>query len=123
MSNNYFMSFKLTNFYGSRVEMVEDEDGGKEECVVIPLARNGLKVCESNGAVYVNAFVNSKDMRHDKHTHYITQYCVKEHLAQLRELGYEAPRLGYMDASVYKTSFHKSEQKNDFGKGRVKMEF
>jgi hypothetical protein len=73
--------------------------------------------------VYVNAFVNSKDMRHDKHTHYITQYCVKEHLARLRELGYDAPRLGYMDASAYKTSFQKADNRNDFGKGRVKMEF
>lgn len=118
------MTFKLTNFYGSRVEMLEDEDGNKVECVVIPLAQNGLKVCPSNGAVYLNAFVNEKVLNHDKHTHYITQYCVKEHLNNLRELGYPAPRLGYMDASVYKPSFQDEvDYKRSNSNGRVKMEF
>ena len=35
--DNYFMSFKLTNFFGSRVERLENEEGDVEECVVIPL--------------------------------------------------------------------------------------
>lgn len=124
--NNYFLSFKLTNFYGSRVETLEDEDGNKEECVVIPLKRNGLKVSDANGAVYVNAFVNEKVQTHDKHTHYITQYCVRDHLSYLRELGYPAPRLGYMDKSVYKPSFQDEvefKRSQSTNGARVKMDF
>ena len=117
--NNYFMSFKLTNFFGSRVERLENENGDVEECVVIPLKRNGLKVSDANNAVYVNAFVMAKSMRHDKKSHYITQYCIKEHLANLRELGYEAPKLGYMELSAFK-----SAQNNDStSKNRVKQDW
>ena len=116
--NNYFMSFKLTNFFGSRVERLEDENGDVEECVVIPLKRNGLKVSDANNAVYVNAFVTAKSMKHDKKSHYITQYCVKEHLANLRELGYEAPKLGYMEASSFKPAFQHNLSDNN----RVKQD-
>lgn len=112
------MSFKLTNFFGTRIETLENEEGEREECVVIPMARNGLKVSEANNAVYVNAFVSAKGMKHDKRTHYITQYCVKEHLARLRELGYEAPRLGYLESSTFKPSFQSAMSHT----GRVKME-
>lgn len=117
--DNYFMSFKLTNFFGSRVERLENEDGDVEECVVIPLKRNGLKVSEANNAVYVNAFVTAKSMKHDKKTHYITQYCVKDHLANLRELGYESPRLGYMESSTFKPTFQGETSSNN----RVKLEW
>lgn len=93
---NYCMMFKLTNFIGSRMEILENEDGIREECVVIPIDRNHLRRTNKNH-VYCVAFVNQAhgDIGY-KATHNIVQKLPYEAVKELNQKGYKSIYLGLL---------------------------
>ena len=91
---NYDIAIKLTNFFGARLMPIENEEGFLEECLVIPLERNGLKPSPSKN-VYANVYM-TKTMNGcvKGWTHYLRMKVKKDTYAKLKSLGYEVPYLG-----------------------------
>ena len=101
MATNYEATFKMTNFIDARVKELEDNDGNKEMCVVIPLEKNGLKV-EKSGHVYCKLFVNEKTFESgDNNSHYMRLKTNYKHVEKMDSLGYKTPYLGTMRPSFY----------------------
>lgn len=91
---NYDLVIKLTNFFGARLMPIENEEGFMEECLVIPLERNGLKPSPSKN-VYANVYM-TKTMNGciKGWTHYLRMKVRKDAYVKLKSLGYEIPYLG-----------------------------
>lgn len=112
MATNYEASLKLTNFIDAAVKELEDNDGNREMCLVIPLEKNGLNV-SCNGHVYCNMFVNEKTYETgDNNSYYFKQKTDRNHLAKMDSLGYKTPYLGVMHRTFYKTN---SQSNNRYG--------
>lgn len=106
-TTNYIAHLKLTNFIDARVMELEDNDGNFEQCVVIPIEKNALRVTDKNN-VYCDMFVNSKTYdTGDNLTHFFKLKTTHEHVAKLDELGYKTPYLGGMAISKYDYQFKK----------------
>lgn len=91
---NYDLAIKLTNFFGARLMSIENEEGSFEECLVIPLERNGLKPSPSKN-VYANVYM-TKTMNGcvKGWTHYLRMKVNKTTYSKLKGLGYDIPYLG-----------------------------
>ena len=91
---NYDLAIKLTNFFGARLMSIENEEGSFEECLVIPLERNGLKPSPSKN-VYANVYM-TKTMNGcvKGWTHYLRMKVNKNTYSKLKGLGYDIPYLG-----------------------------
>jgi hypothetical protein len=98
------MRLKLTNFIGSKIVELENDDGFMEKGLFIPIDRNELYKNERND-IFIQAFVNEKTTNtNDGASHYIKQKVSKNHLAVLRDLGYESPVLGVLfESKGYQT--------------------
>lgn len=91
---NYDLAIKLTNFFGARLMPIENEDGFLEECLVIPLERNGLKPSPSKN-VYANVYMTKTLNGCIKGwTHYLRMKVNKPTYSKLKSLGYDIPYLG-----------------------------
>lgn len=90
------MMFKLTNFIGSRLEILENEDGVREECVIIPIDRNHLRRTNKKH-VYCVAFVNQAhgDIGYNA-THNIFQKLPYDVVKELNQMGYKSIYLGLL---------------------------
>lgn len=107
---DYCMMFKLTNFIGSRVEVLENEDGVREESVIIPIDRNNLRKTNKNH-VYCVAFVNQahKDIGYNA-THNIVQKFPYEIVKKLKRLGYKSIYLGFLTEEKNKKELFKKKK-------------
>lgn len=118
MATNYEAKLKLSNFIDSRIMELEDNDGNLEDCLVIPIEKNGLVVSKTNN-VYCTAFVNEKTYdTADGYSFYIKQKTNPAHVAKLDSLGYKTPYLGYMKRSTFAPKFQ-SDNRYGYNK-RVK---
>lgn len=98
---NYIIKFVLTNFFGSRVQMVEDENGEMEECVCIPLERNDLKK-NKRGQVTSYFFMTKSDCASMYGwTHYLKQKVNPEFLKRMDEWGWKLQYMGNAKESNY----------------------
>ena len=91
---NYDIAIKLSNFFGAKIMTIENEEGYFEECLVIPLERNGLKPSPSKN-VYANVYM-TKTMNGcvKGWTHYLRMKVNKATYSKLKSLGYDIPYLG-----------------------------
>lgn len=105
MAANYEATLRLTSFIDARVQELEDSNGNMEECVVIPLEKNGLRFTNKNH-VACKLFVTER-MSPSKYgeTHYIKMKTNKEHVAKMDSLGYTNPYLGEMHPTHYHKKF------------------
>lgn len=115
---NYIIKFVLTNFLGSRIAQVENEDGDLEECVCIPLERNNLKKNKRN-QVTAYAFMTKSDVANMYGwTHYLKLKTNPDFVKKCDELGLKTPYLGNSKKSnyvVYKKEYQQKLVKaNDY---------
>lgn len=117
MFNNYTLRILLTNFLGSRVMDVENQDGIMERGVFIPMDMNGLH--ETNrGNVAFYAFVTERMTAClDGSSHYIKLKMNADSLKRINDMGYETPFIGSMRPSSIKPSCQLEYMKSG---GRVK---
>ena len=117
MFKNYTLRLLLTNFLGSRVMDVENQDGIMERGVFIPMDMNGLH--ETNrGNVAFHAFVTERMTACiDGSSHYIKLKMNADSLKRINEMGYETPFIGSMRPSNIKPSRQLEYMKSG---GRVK---
>jgi hypothetical protein len=110
--NSGILKFKLTNFYGAFIKELEGADGSIEECVCIPLVRNGLRKA-AKGSVSAYCFVNKTNIvTVDNWTHYLQLKVSPERVKQMRSLGLKsAPYLGNIKAQNYVTFKEKYDAK------------
>ncbi len=117
MFKNYTLRLLLTNFLGSRVMDVENQDGISEKGVFIPLDMNGLHETD-RGNVAFYAFVTERMTACiDGSSHYIKLKLKKDVLQKANELGYDTPFLGSMRPSNIQPSYQLDYIKSG---GRVK---
>lgn len=117
--NNYVAKIKLSNFLGSKVvDLENDETGELEKGIFIPIELNSLFLTPRN-QVIAWAFVNEKlHDTGDGFSHYLKLKTDKYHIKKLNDLGYETPYLGSMKTSTF---FTKSQELIESGIiGRVK---
>lgn len=115
MATNYEALLKLTNFVDARVQEVEDGDGNRESCVVIPLEKNCLKVSKS-GHVYAKMFVSEKAIyAGDGYSHYLQLKVSLKDVGKFSDLGYKTPYLGRMRPSYYSKK-HQADDKYGYNK-------
>lgn len=99
---NYELALKLSNFIDARIADVEDNDGNMEQCLVIPMEKNGLFETKLKN-VFCHIFVNEKFFdSNDDNTHFLRLKTNDNHRAKLDSLGYDAPYLGVMKPSKFK---------------------
>lgn len=103
---NYDLVIKLTNFFGARLMPIENEEGFIEDCLIIPLERNGLKPSPSKN-VYANLYM-TKTMNGcvKGWTHYLRMKVCKKAYAKLKELGYEIPYMGNAKPSLWSNNLN-----------------
>lgn len=91
---NYDVVVKLTNYFGSRIMPIENDEGFTEECLVIPLEQNGLRVSPSKN-VYSNLYMTQTMNGCIKGwTHYLRMKVNKNTYKKLLGLGYSIPYMG-----------------------------
>jgi len=102
--NNYVAKIKLSNFLGSKVvDLENDETGELEKGIFIPIELNSLFLTPRN-QVIAWAFVNEKlHDTGDGFSHYLKMKTDKHHVELLDKLGYKAPYLGSMKTSTFYT--------------------
>ncbi len=100
-NGNYILKFVLTNFHGSQIKMVENENGDLEECVCIPLERNDLKKNKKN-QVTAYAFMTKAIFSNAwGWTHYLKQKVNPNFLKKMGSLGISCAYLGNAKDSNY----------------------
>lgn len=98
---NYEGIFKLSNFIGTRMIELDDDNDVLELCLVIPIERNGLIVTKNNN-VYCKMFINETQYdKGDSSTHYFRQKSNDNHRKKTSALGYDMPYLGTMKPSRF----------------------
>lgn len=118
---NYEALMKLSNFINARVEELENREGEKEMCLVIPMEINGLYKTR-NGNVFCKMFVNERvSFTSDGNTHSFRAMINPTLNAKLVSLGYESPYLGTMKPSRFKTKFQENNDRlrNQFVKNDI----
>lgn len=91
---NYTIQLKLSNYLGSRIMPIENEDGFIEDCLVIPLKINDLSVSKSKN-VYGKAFMTRSMNGNIKGwSHYLRMKVGREAYDKMLSLGYSVPYLG-----------------------------
>jgi hypothetical protein len=102
-------TFYLSNFFGAREVVCEDENGEKELCIAIPIERNGLvKATTGNGGWMTFGFVQELDNPNGAFTHWIRQKTNPAHYADLQRRGLNAPIIGRLKP----TKFYHSKRRN-----------
>lgn len=113
-NGNYILKINLTNFHGSRIAMVENENGDLEECVCIPLERNDLKKNRKN-QVNAYAFMTKAIFSNSwGWTHYLKAKVNPNFLKKQDSLGLRNCYLGNAKDSNYVV--YKKEYKQNFVK-------
>lgn len=111
MAINYEGTIKFTNFIGARVQEIEDDDGIVEECIVIPIEKNGFKKSRYNN-VYCQLFINeSRYSNTFLDSHYFRLRVDKEHCKRMEELGFKSPFVGSMKPTKFKYNQKSGESK------------
>lgn len=91
---NYTLQLKLSNYLGSRILPIENDEGVIEDCLVIPIKRNDLSVSKSKN-VYAKAFMTRSMNGNIKGwSHYLRMKVGREVYNKLLSLGYSVPYLG-----------------------------
>lgn len=112
MFKNYTLRILLTNFLGSRVMDIENQDGIMERGVFIPLDINGLHETD-RGNVAFYAFVTERMTACiDGSSHYVKLKMNADSLKRINEMGYETPYIGNMRPSNIKPSYQTDYIKN-----------
>lgn len=94
LDSNYTLQLKLSNYIGSRIMSIENEDGLIEDCLVIPLKRNDLSVSKSKN-VYAKAFMTRSMNGNIKGwSHYLRMKVGREAYDKMKALGFDVPYLG-----------------------------
>ena len=65
-----------------------DVDGTLEECIVIPMRRNGIRKTDK-GSVFMNLAMNDKLPNAYNQTHYISVLADEDIMKEVKALGYE----------------------------------
>lgn len=111
--SNYILRLRLTQFLGSRVIDVENDDGFTEKGVFIPLEINGFNVT-AKGNVNAYAFVTERMTASvDGTTHYLKLKTKADALKRMNELGYTTPYIGEMKPSRIMPNFQKACLENN----------
>lgn len=116
---NYELVMKISNFIDTRVVDLEDNDGNIEQCIVVPLEKNGMRVSNNNN-VYCKFFVNERTYGDGTATHYLRVKTNKKLVAKLADLGYQTPYMGLMFPSNFKTSYQSNSYFRNNSTDRVK---
>lgn len=100
-NGNYILKFVLTNFHGSQIKMVENENGDLEECVCIPLERNDLKKNRKNQVTAYAFMTKAVFSNMYGWTHYLKQKVNPNFLKKLDSLGLSCAYIGNAKDSNY----------------------
>lgn len=107
---NYILRVILTKFFGARVEEMENEEGGIEPHVCIPMHRNNLKR-NKNGDVSAYLFMTKSSIPDVfGWTHYLKLKTSTEHVKKMDSLGYKTPYMGNAKDSnivMYKNEYNR----------------
>lgn len=114
----YEMIFYLTNFIGSHVKMVENENGELEHCVCIPIERNNLWQMGS-GRWCTWGMVQELETPYKGYTHWIKQRTNYAHCEELRKQGLQSPVFGRMKPSKF---VYKKKRFPNSGNNRVEID-
>lgn len=95
--NNFQMTINLMDLLGTEIITREDEDGGEEKGVFIPLDRNNLRVGFKN-RVFLSFYVTPMKMTDSfGNSHYVKVKSTKKFVEKLLKMGYAGtPIIGRM---------------------------
>lgn len=109
----YEATFYLSNFFGAREVLLEDENGEMEVCLCIPMERNAL-VKSRGGRWMTFGFMQEMDFPYQGFTHWIRQKTNPAHLRWLESQGLESPIIARLKPTKF---YHrKRTQYKDGGK-------
>ena len=121
MSNidtNYTIQLKLSNYFGSKIMDIENDEGFIEPCIVIPVDLNDFHVSKNNdvyATLYMTRTVNGNLKGW---THYLRMKAGRERYNKLKSLGYDMPYLGNAKPSSWNyniKAMDNNKVKNDLG--------
>lgn len=111
LDSNYTLQLKLSNYLGSRIMPIEDEDGFIEDCIVIPIKKNDLSVSKSKN-VYAKVFMTRSLNGNIKGwSHYLRMKVGREAYDKMLKLGYSVPYLGNAKPSSWDLNLNKGNCK------------
>lgn len=94
-------TFYLSNFFGAREVVCEDENGEKELCIAIPVERNGLVKSQYGDGWMTFGFVQEMDEPVKGFTHMVKQKTNPAHYADLQRRGLNAPIIGRLKPTKF----------------------
>lgn len=98
----YEATFYLSNFFGAREIVCENEYGEEELCLAIPVARNGLiQANQGNRGWMTFGFVQEIDEPKSGFTHYVKQKTNPAHMRWMESEGLEPPMIGRMKPTKF----------------------
>lgn len=100
-ANEWYITVRLSDFLGSRVETLEDEDGIEKEYVCIPLKHNGITRTSRNN-IQCTFKATVAERATERYSHVLQQVMEKEDYQYRRELGYKVPLIGHMRTTSFK---------------------
>lgn len=93
-------TFYLSNFFGAREIVCENEYGEQELCLAIPIERNGL-VQGTTGKWMTFGFVQEIDEPKSGFTHYVKQKTNPAHMRWMASQGLEPPMIGRLKPTKF----------------------
>lgn len=112
----YEATFYLSNFFGAREVLLEDENGEMEVCLCIPIERNALVKSNYSDGIMTYGFVQEMDFPSQGFTHWIRQKTNPAHYADLKSRGMSSPIIGKMKPTNF---YHRKRTESKYG-GKVK---
>lgn len=101
-TDSYFVTLRLTDFFGARYERLANEDTGEEEFgVFIPIRPNNILVSPKKKAI-VTFKAEVSQIPSTKYTHVLSPILEREHYVERKSLGYDVPFMGFMRPTGFK---------------------
>lgn len=114
-TNTFEMTFYLSNFFGARTVVQEDENGEPEVGLFIPIDRNAL-VQTDNGGWLTWGFVQEQDIPICGFSHRVIHKTNPANVRALKEKGLEPPLIARMKPTKF---YHR---KRNYGYQRVQID-
>ena len=99
---DYFVTIRMTDFYGARVEVMENDEGEEEEYICIPRKSNDMLKTERNN-ILCTFRATVAERATNRYTHVLKQVLSDEITDKRKKLGFKIPLIGHMRPVGFKS--------------------
>lgn len=100
-SNDWFVTVRLSDFYGARIETMETDEQTETDFLCIPIKDNGLLRTSRNN-VLVTFKATMAGRVNNRFTHTLRQVIDMDVIEKRKKLGFDIPTIGHMRPANYK---------------------